>query len=370
MNWRFWTLVSASLTVMMAGVLWWTLYRAPQLTAATPPSVETLPVAQTAPKDTLPPTLPLEAVDTQLRLLEARTGSTLGVYAWHLESGNRYAWRGNERFAQASVYKLAIATHVLQRVEAGQLALDSLVRVSLVDYCPGSGVLQYSLGSGETLASVERLMYLMLVESDNTATDVLLRLNGGPYQVQESIDRWGIAGLRVDRTVAGMFAGCTARPLPLAHERSIPGMNSRYLYGFTPGEMSAAAVRMATDTLDAATPFALAQLLHALHSGKLLKDDMRGRLYGWLARCNTGHARIPLAMPRGATTYHKTGTFFGTCNDVAIVRLPDNRGHLILVLLMKGPAHGKTTLERTLAEAAAVVYAHLPQQPPGTRFGG
>ncbi|MBX3102455.1 MAG: serine hydrolase [Bacteroidetes bacterium] len=349
-------------------VMVWCLQDRPSARAAA--RSPAIPLRKVTLPDSAAPTLRLEAVDNQLRYLEARTGSTLGVYAWHIESGNRYAWRPQESFAQASVYKLAIATHVLQRVQTKQLALDSLVTVTTVDYCPGSGILQYSLGSGTALVRIERLLYLMLAESDNTATDVLLRLSGGPYNVQESIYSWGIAGLRVDRTVAGMFAGCTARPLPLAHERSIAGMNNRYLYGFTPAEMGQAAQRMQTDSLDTATPQALARLLHLLHTGKLLDDPHKARLYEWLARCNTGYARIPLAMPRGAVIHHKTGTFFGTCNDVAIVRLPDNRGHLLLVILMKGPAHNKAILERTLAEAAAAVYAHLPLHAPGEKFGG
>ena len=65
--------------------------------------------------------------------------------------------------------------------------------------------------------SVANLLELMMTVSDNTATDVLTKLAGGPAAVTGWVRAQGVEGLRVDRDTAGIirdFFGIGPGPFP------------------------------------------------------------------------------------------------------------------------------------------------------------
>lgn len=87
-----------------------------------------------------------------------------------------FEYRADEVFRAANVNKLPVALYCLHLVEAGAAALDQLMAVGQKYYQPGSGILQY-LTHGTALP-LRDLVALMLVESDNTAAEVLVRTYG------------------------------------------------------------------------------------------------------------------------------------------------------------------------------------------------
>ncbi len=298
-------------------------------------------------------------LDRELALLERSWGVELGVYMQRVGDAHYFSYRERTPFQMASVYKLPIALHVLKLHEEGRLRLDSVLSLHSWDYCPGSGLLQWALQQGAVQRSVGQLLDLMLQESDNTATDILLGLAGGPWAVQQRMNAWGITGLRVDRKVIQLFADYTQRPLPLMHERSIAGLNQRYEWGLSAAERSLAEQRWRQDTLDTGTPLAYGQLWQRLEAGELLQPTTRQRLYQAMRHRHLGQARIAAALPAGAALYHKTGTFFGSCNDAALI---DYQGHrYILVVLTRGAVRGHAYMEGVLARAADKALQAYPE---------
>lgn len=305
--------------------------------------------------------------DQALRQLEVSRGCKLGLYLHHLETGATYSYHGQEAFPMASVCKLPVALHLLQLYKDERLRLDSMVTVHPQDYVPGSGQLQYSLPQGETRMPIRSLLALMLTESDNTATDLLLRLYGGPSAVTATLQRWGIKGVRVDRTVLQLFETCTGQAAPPYAQRTPALLDALFQSGLSDDRLEAAARHWITDTLDTATPLDFGRLWGKLEQGALLPDSLRALLYTSLGRISHGQQRIPAAVGAGAHVFHKTGTFFGTCNDVALVRLPGSGGRLILIVFMKGPNYDRTSLEATVAQAARIALEafgrHYPTAP-------
>ena len=81
-----------------------------------------------------------------------------------------------------SVFKLPLAVTVLKDVEEKQLLLDKKVRVTPEDVAPGSQF-NADLWRKPVEKTVAELLELSIVRSDNTSSDKLLQLVGGPTAV-------------------------------------------------------------------------------------------------------------------------------------------------------------------------------------------
>lgn len=96
----------------------------------------------------------------------------LGYYISNLDTGEQLALRADETFPTASLIKVPILVTLYDLVEQKQLSLDDPLTVLKIDQVPGSGVLQF-MHPGMSL-SVHDAASLMIILSDNTATNLLL----------------------------------------------------------------------------------------------------------------------------------------------------------------------------------------------------
>src|SRR5579864_1003922 len=106
--------------------------------------------------------------------IAARLDGMMGVYIRALPSGEEIALNADQPFQMASVFKVPLLVELMSQVEAGRRSLEE--RVTLTDdmKVPGSGVLK-ELSAGTPL-TIRDLATLMIIISDNTATDILLGL--------------------------------------------------------------------------------------------------------------------------------------------------------------------------------------------------
>ncbi|WP_168202702.1 serine hydrolase [Georgenia wutianyii] len=101
----------------------------------------------------------------------------------------------------ASVIKLSLLATVMRQAERGMLNLDAPVTISPYMVVAGSGSLQHEQMPYTT--TVRELTRLMVVQSDNTATNVLLYYTGIPT-TRELLDDLGLEVMRFNRQ---MFPG-------------------------------------------------------------------------------------------------------------------------------------------------------------------
>lgn len=224
-----------------------------------------------------------------------------------------------------SVYKLPIAISTLRRVDAGQLRLDSLVTVTAADFAPNHSPLRDGAAGKPISVSVDSLLMLMIAESDNTASDVLLRLAGGPGAVTRDVNALGVSEIRVDRT-----------------EREL-----------------ASARDSEADPRDTGTPDAMADLLVAIQTGQGLSAGSHRRLLQAMQQTRTGPNRIRALLPAGTPVAHKTGTGTPMTNDAGLITLPEGAGHVAIVVFVRSTAGSAASRERVIAEIARAVYDYF-----------
>jgi beta-lactamase class A len=263
-----------------------------------------------------------------LTLPPQKTEAVVGVYAIHLQSGRTVGVRENERFPMGSVYKFPIALAVLKRVDSGTLQLDREVTIEPKDFAPGWSPLRDEAGKRPITLTVRELLGQMVAVSDNTASDALLRLVGGPTAVTTRMAELGFSGIRIDRSETQM-----------ARDLDEPGGVERY----------------AIDARDTSSPRAMAELLAAFWRRKiglsLLSHDL---LLEWMTETTTGPRRLTRAIP-GTVVAHKTGTMPGTANDAGVVVTLDDEV-IVVVFTKRGFTSSLKDREDDLAAAARAAY--------------
>ena len=128
-------------------------------------------------------TIELNVAD-QIKALPGKTG----FYYENLVTGERAAYHEEERMMAASVIKLFVMTEAFTRFEEGTLSPDRIIRMRREDCVPSCGALTY-LHDGIEVTVLD-LVTLMIIFSDNTATNVLIDLLG-IEEINRTIRRLG-----------------------------------------------------------------------------------------------------------------------------------------------------------------------------------
>jgi beta-lactamase class A len=264
----------------------------------------------------------------ELERIAAAAGGRVGVSAVLIESGEHIALHGDQPFFMASVVKFPVALRVLELVDGDKLRLDQKIPVKASDRAPGVNTLDGRF-KPDALFTVRELLEFMILNSDNTACDILFRLYGGPPGAQSRLRVLGIQGIRVDRTEKEIAAAYTV---------------SR--------------VQFLKELRDTSTPDAMAALLAKFERGEALKPVTTAFLRDLMERAATAPNRLKGLLPPGTVVAHKTGTWReAATNDVGIVTLPGGAGH-IAIAVFSNRAKAGVDLERTIAEIARAVYDH------------
>jgi beta-lactamase class A len=122
------------------------------------------------------PLLADERMQAALAAIETDFDLTLGVFARPLgRAGEAVSFNARTVFPAASTIKLFILAALLDEVAAGRQQLEGEVRLMPGDKVAGSGVLKNLQGDSWL---VRDLAMLMIIVSDNTATNLLIDLLG------------------------------------------------------------------------------------------------------------------------------------------------------------------------------------------------
>jgi beta-lactamase class A len=299
-----------------------------------------------APADTT-----LSSLHAGITELVAAFEGDVGVAAIHLESGRGVAVRGDEPFFLASVYKLPIAVALLQMADAGAVGLGDTVRLAPWDFRIGRATLAPNLPGGAGAYTVARLLEAMVFDSDNSSSDALLRLAGGPRAVSAALRAMGIPDIRIDRSEAETLLEFYGIEKALPEEERTPARLTAQVRASPAAAQRAAAERFAATPQDAGTALAVAELLDRLWRGELLSPASTRLLLTHL-RNSAIDTRILAGVPPGTPVWHKTGSYAAAAtHDAGIVELPD-RTHFVVVVLVRQPARDTEAAERLIAAVA------------------
>jgi beta-lactamase class A len=307
-----------------------------------------------------------QSADPNLRRLESEivrlstvSGGRVGIGIIHLETGRELFVNGTEPFPMASTVKVPIAVELLTRVQAGTVRLDSMITVRPGDLHPGSGTLTGLFNDPGVSLSVHNLTELMLLISDNSATDMVLKVAGNGPAVNARLSALGIKGISVDRPTIHLIADAVGvKNLGPESGWSLARFDSlRRLT--TPADQQAARIAFYQDRRDTATPEGMARLLAKISRGEALGPERTAQLLDIMLRCETGAMRLKGQLPTDVKVRHKTGSLgLGVANDVGIIDLPDG-GRVVVAVFVKESTRDVASQELAIAQIARAAYDYF-----------
>jgi beta-lactamase class A len=111
--------------------------------------------------------------------------------------GESFSINQTEMFPTASIIKVPLLMEYYRKVEAGELDPNEKIILSENDICGGSGVLQH-LTPGVTALTLEDYATLMMVISDNVATNIMFN-KAGNQDVNRLLVELGLPGTMLRR---------------------------------------------------------------------------------------------------------------------------------------------------------------------------
>jgi beta-lactamase class A len=236
-------------------------------------------------------------------------GIEVGLFARHLERGAEVAINPDLLFPTASVFKVPVMVELFRQAEAGKYSLDDRMPTGERLRTMGSGVLQ-KLAAG--VAPTRRdLAMLMIIISDNTATEMLLDLVG-PANVTAAMRMLGIDDIHVVLNLGQLFAHAYGLPTdpPPGYEAMLAASRTRKM---DYGSLAFAPTGENTTSSAAAMARLLAMIAQGTAAGAASCAEMVTILKAQQLR-----DRAPRYLPTGAVG-NKTGTFRGIRNDAGLI---------------------------------------------------
>jgi len=307
----------------------------------------------------------LSPLEDKIDSIISRSRGTIGVSLIHVESGATLSVRGDERFPMASVYKLPIAIELLSQVSAGVLSLDRPIVLAPSDIRACCTLSRHHPRGGVTITAGD-LLELMIAESDNTASDAVLKLVGGPPVVERRMRTLGFETINVNRFEGDINLEMNGVANPPPQAEWTLDLQYRLISEVTPEALQEARARYTTsDPRDTATPNDMARLLGRLQLGNLLPPEHTTLLLDLMARAKTGPRRLKALLPPDTIVAHKTGTTDVVINDVGIITLPPDSaigGHFVLAVFVTNGWRA-STMQLTIAQIAGASYEFFTGKP-------
>lgn len=153
-------------------------------------------------------------VDRGIAAIQDRFSGVLGVAAKNLATGEEVLFNADQTFPTASAFKVPVLAEVYRQAEKGQFQLDDRIEVRSEDIVKGSGVLR-ALQPG-IAPTIHDLATLMIIVSDNSATNMLIDLVGGVEPINQTMERLGLPEIIVHNRIDFELLGDDNRRLAVA----------------------------------------------------------------------------------------------------------------------------------------------------------
>ena len=262
-------------------------------------------------------------VSDQLAALEDRHNAKIGFYGRDLDSGRVLGYRENDLFATCSAFKAYVAGAMLMKDQLGQLRLSDPVYIDPAVFVPvASPITEPHLGGYLPLS---QLCAAAVRQSDNTATNLMVGMLGGPSSVTEFARSAGDDRIWMVRWELEL--------------------NSAY-----PG-----------DPRDTSTPRTMGTGFANMLTGNVFDESHRAQLNEWMSTIVTGDNRIRAGLPPGWTVADKTGAGdFASTNDIGVAFGP--RGERVILAVMtrtRSDDPGAPALNALIADVTRVTLPEL-----------
>ena len=231
------------------------------------------------------------------------------IYVWEYDEGKYVNINAGEIYPAASIIKLPVLVRMFKSIEANQFTIYDEMKMIEPYRSSGSGSLQYSqAGRSYTM---DYLAKIMIQESDNTSTNMIMSKLGGMDDVNIGLRDWGISKTYV-RTWLPDLAGTNKT-----------------------------------------TAEDIAKILYNLDNPGFLNINSREFIIDYMSHVKNDRL-IQAGLGEGSLFIHKTGDIGTMLGDAGIVFAPNGKKYII-VILAKRP-HNSYQGKDFIVKASELIY--------------
>ena len=234
------------------------------------------------------------------------------IYVWDYESGRHADVNADDVYPTASIIKIPVLIQLFKAIEVGMIKLDD--KIAMTDYykSEGSGSLQFKGDS--TVYTVDDLARVMITESDNSATNMLMDATGGMNAMNQSLRKWGMKNTRLNDW------------LP-----DLSGTN-------------------------VTTSKEMATMLYNIDNPNFLTLNSREKMVDYMGHVHNNRL-IQAGLPSSAIFIHKTGDIGKMLGDAGIVYTPNGKKYIV-VMLVNRPYNSPEGKDFIVA-ASSMIYNYM-----------
>jgi beta-lactamase class A len=298
---------------------------------------------------------PIDLLKQRLETIAHGVSADWGIYVKSLDSGEEIAINADQAMDTMSTIKVPLLVDIYRQVDAGKLNPVDRIVMRTADKRFGTGVLR-TLDDGLTLSFHDALM-LMIIQSDNTGTDMAFARAGGPAHVTQTMHQMGLNSIQATGTTFDWF-----RALAEAGDPSYAKLSPEELFkkGF-PEKLTDEEVEKFH--FEGKHPFGLSsardmgRVLELIATNKAASEKSCKEMMHMLS-LQQMRTRIPKYMDDDTNTPHKTGDFPPyIANDVGLIETPAAR---VVVVFFSAHHRGfYSELEDAVGRMSEQVWAYF-----------
>lgn len=255
----------------------------------------------------------LTGLENQLNNLAAMYPSIHpSVYVWDYETGDYVDINANEIFPTASIIKLPVLVQLFRSIEKNQLTIYDEMPLTEYYRTEGSGSLQFKAANSKY--SIDTLARMMITESDNSATNMIMAKLGSMTDVNSGIREWGL--------------------------------KHTYVHTWLP-DLGGTNHSTARD---------MAQILYNIDNPQFLSTSSREKIFDYMGHVHNNRL-IAAGLPAGATFLHKTGDIGKMLGDAGIVYAPNGKKYIVVIFANR--PHNSPLGKEFIVKASEIIYNNM-----------
>ncbi|HET9364907.1 MAG TPA: serine hydrolase [Candidatus Angelobacter sp.] len=304
---------------------------------------------------TAPAPKPIDLLKQKLEQISSGVSADWGIYIKSLDTGEEIAINADKIMDTMSTIKIPLMVDVYRQVDAGKINTADRIVMKTADKRFGTGVLR-TLDPGLNL-SFRDALELMIIQSDNSGTDMAFARDGGPAHVTQTMRELGLNSITATGTSFDWF-----RALAEAGDPTYASVTPEELFtkGF-PEKLTDAEVERFH--FDGKHPFGLSsardmgRLLEMIATNKAASEKSCKEMLRMMGQQQM-RTRIPRFMLDDVNTPHKTGDFPPyIANDVGLIETP--AGRVVVVFFSAHHRGYYQELEDAIGRMSEQVWAYF-----------
>jgi beta-lactamase class A len=261
---------------------------------------------------------PIDQLRQKLLQISSGVSADWGIYIKSIDSGEEIAINADNVMDTMSAIKIPLLVDVYRQVDAGKINTADRIVMKTADKRFGTGVLR-TLEPGLNL-SFRDALELMIIQSDNSGTDMAFARAGGPAHVTQTMHELGLNAITATGTSFDWFLALAGAGDP-SYAKLTP--EELFTKGF-PEKLTDADVERFH--FEGKHPYGLSsardmgRLLEMMATNKAASEKSCREMLRMMGR-QQFRTRIPRFMMGDVSTPHKTGDFPPyIANDVGLIQ--------------------------------------------------